>query len=98
MGGKRIKLSSSERSELILRLLREEATAGQLAREVGISEATLYQWRETFIQAGCSSFTRCRESEMESRGWERKVAQRDQLIGELTVANRILKKSIGVSE
>ena len=49
MGGKRIKLSSSERSELVLRLLHKEATAGQLAREVGISEATLHQWRETFI-------------------------------------------------
>ena len=34
---KRIVLSTTERGELVLRLLRKEAAAGELAREAGIS-------------------------------------------------------------
>ena len=52
---KRIVLSAAERGELVLRLLRKEATAGQLAREAGISEPTLYQRRDAFLKGGFSN-------------------------------------------
>ena len=38
---KRIVMTATELGELVLRLLRKEATAGQLAREAGISEPSL---------------------------------------------------------
>ena len=47
---KRILMSTTERGELVLRLLCKEATAVQLAREAGISEPTLYQWRDAFCK------------------------------------------------
>ncbi|MXZ55868.1 MAG: helix-turn-helix domain-containing protein [Gammaproteobacteria bacterium] len=89
---KRIVLSATERGELVLRLLRKEATAGELAREAGISEPTLYQWRDTFLKAGFSGLDGRKSSDSEHRRLEREVAQRDQLIGEMTVALRTLKK------
>jgi len=95
---KRIVLSATERGELVLRLLRKEATAGELAREAGISEPTLYQWRDAFLKAGFSGLDGRKSSDSEHRRLEREVAQRDQLIGEMTVALRTLKKSLGVSD
>ena len=49
---KRIQMSAEERGELVLRLLRKEATAVELAQEASISEPTLYQWRDAFLRAG----------------------------------------------
>ena len=51
---KRMVLSATERGELVLRLLRKEATAGELAREAGSSEPTWYQWRDAFLKGGFS--------------------------------------------
>jgi transposase-like protein len=45
-------LSVHERSTLILWLLSKEDTAANLAREAGVSEATLYRWREEFLEGG----------------------------------------------
>ena len=42
---KRVALTAEERGELVLRLLRKEATASDLAREASISEPALHQWR-----------------------------------------------------
>ncbi len=38
-------MKSEERVELVLRLLRREELAAQIARRAGISEQTLYRWR-----------------------------------------------------
>ena len=35
-----------ERAELVTQLLTKEESAANLAREAGISEPTLYRWRE----------------------------------------------------
>ena len=95
---KRIVMSATARGELVLRLLRKEATAGQLAREAGISEPTLYQWREAFLKGGFSSLDGRQDTDPDRRRLERELAQRDQLIGEMSVALRTLKKSLGVSQ
>ena len=52
---KQFVMIATERGELVLRLLHREATTGQLAREAGISEPTLYQRREAFLKGGFSS-------------------------------------------
>ena len=95
---KRIVMTATERGELVLRLLRKEATAVQLAREAGISEPSLYQWREAFLQRGFSGLEDRRGADPERRRLERELAERDQVIGEMTVALRTFKKSLGVSK
>jgi transposase len=88
-------LSVSERSELVLRLLTKEDSAANLAREAGVSEATIYRWRDEFLEGGKA---RLKGKDAVSKAAEevtklkRAIAKRDQVIGELTIANRILKK------
>ena len=98
--GKKWTLTPEQRSELVLRLLSKEEPAAQLARRAGISEQTLYRWRDDFIGAGKQAMNGRRAKAEQAKKVERlnaEVAERDQVIGELTIANRILKKVSGVS-
>src|SRR3972149_6769459 len=49
---KKSELTGEQRAQLVLRLLSKEEPATQIARRAGISEQTLYRWREEFITAG----------------------------------------------
>ena len=98
MGRQKIALNTEERGELVLRLLRHEATASELAREASISEPTLYQWRDAFLRAGFAGLDMRQGADAEKRRHARELAKRDQVIGEMTVALRVLKKTLGVSE
>ena len=46
------KLNARERQEVVLMLLRREEPAAALARRYGVSENTLYKWREQFVEGG----------------------------------------------
>lgn len=79
----------------MLRLLRREEPAAKIARRYKISEQSLYRYRDAFLerglaglQAGGGDGEQARIKEL-----ERALAERDQVIGELTIANRILKRS-----
>jgi transposase len=89
-------MKSEERVELVLRLLRREEPAGQIARRGGISEQTLYRWRDEFIAAGKLGLGGgghgAHEPARQIERLERALVERDRIIGELTVANRVLKK------
>jgi len=95
--GRKSKLSEAEQREVVLMLLRREESAAVLARRYGVSEGTLYQWRDRFIQAGQAALANGRGGgDVQSRRvqeLERALAERDRVIGELTIANRILKKT-----
>ena len=89
---KRIAMSAEERGELVLRLLRKEATASELSREAMISEPTLYQWRDAFLPAGLAGLNGRSGQDPERRRHARELAKRDQVMGEMTVALRVPKK------
>ena len=97
---KKSTLTPEQRSQLVLRLLSKEEQAVQIARRAGISEQTLYRWREEFTSGGKHALNgRGAEAEQGKvvRRLEGEVAERDQVIGELTIANRLLKKFTGAS-
>jgi transposase-like protein len=96
---KKSNLTIAQRREVVLSLIRREEPAVQLARRWGVSEPTLYRWRDEFMAGGEAALAngrgrtdgRAREiQELQSQ-----IEGRDQVIGELTVANRILKKLSG---
>lgn len=98
---RRSELTAKQRREVVLALLRREEPAAQLARRWGISEPTLYRWRDEFLAAGEAALSQGKNG-ADPRGREiqelrAKLEERDQVIGELTVANRILKKLSGQS-
>lgn len=98
--GKKSTLSVEQRAQLVLRLLSKEAPAAQIARRAGISEQTLYRWRDEFLSGGKRALNGRGKGNEEAKARERlegELAERDQVIGELTVANRVLKKLSGGS-
>lgn len=94
--GKRSELEPAQRIAAVLSLLRKEEPAARIARRCGVSEQTLYRWRDDFLDGGQSALAGKKAGESGDRArireLERALERRDQVIGELTVANRILKK------
>jgi transposase-like protein len=95
--GKRSDLTIPQRREAVLMLLRREEPGAKLARRFGVSEQTLYRWRDDFLAGGEAALSAAK-GQHDPR--DRQIAeltdqltQRDQIIGELTIANRILKKT-----
>src|SRR5690606_11641283 len=96
--GKKSELNAEQRAKLVLRLLSKEEPAVQIARRAGISEQTLYRWRDEFLNGGKQALNgRSGENEQAKKiaRLEEQLAERDQVIGEITIANRILKKLSG---
>ncbi len=95
--GKRSDLTVPQRREVVLMLLRREEPAAKLARRFGISEQSLYRWRDEFLAGGEAALANGKGGgdprDREIRELKKEVEGRDQVIGELTIANRILKKT-----
>ena len=87
------KLSQAQKVEVVLKLLRREESAAKLARRYGISEQTLYRYRDRFLESGKAGLSGDRDAEARIKELEKQVEEREQVIGELTIANRILKKT-----
>ena len=78
--------SSRRKTEVVLRILRGEALDA-LSRELGVTAATLAQWRDRFLAAGQAG-VRSRPTEAQ----EEDVARLRAKIGELTMENELLRE------
>jgi transposase-like protein len=96
---KRSELTVEQRREAVLVLLRREEPAAQLARRYGVSEQTLYRWRDDFLAAGEAALAKGKNGsdarDQEIRALKAELEERTMTIGELAAANRILKKVSG---
>ena len=94
---KRSDLTAAQRREAVLLLLRGEEPTGVVARRHGVSEQTLYRWRDDFLAGGAAALANGKggtdSRDREIKELKKEVERRDQVIGELTIANRILKKT-----
>ena len=95
--GRKSELSPAQRREVVLMMLRKEEPVAMLARRYGVSETTLHRWRDEFLQAGeaALAFGRGKQAGAQAaqiQQLQKDIAERERVIGELTVANRILKK------
>ena len=91
------KISLAQKQEAIMKLLRREEPAAVLARRYGVSEQSLYRWRDEFLDGGKAALVGGNSGGGDGQSkriqeLERELATRDQVIGELTIANRIFKK------
>ena len=95
--GKRSDLTVPQRREVVLMLLRREEPAAKLARRFGVSEQTLFRWRDDFLAGGEAALSsgkgRHDPRDRENAELKKQLAERDRVIGELTIANRVLKKT-----
>ena len=92
--GRRSDLPVDARVTAVLAVLKGEESLEAVARRHGISSQTLARWKQEFLEAGRDRLRGKgmapseREKELEAE-----VRKRDQLIGELVVANELLKKT-----
>ena len=80
----------TRKAALVLELLRG-SDAGELARRHGLSHAQLFAWRDRFLQAGQAAL-RTRQGRAEQER-DRQVRALERTVGQLTVANELLKKT-----
>src|SRR5919199_1433501 len=78
--------SSRRKTEVVLRILRGEALDA-VSRELGVTAATLAQWRDQFLAAGQAG-VRSRSTDAHDEDLARLRAK----IGELTMENELLRK------
>ena len=95
--GKRSNLTVAQRRDVVLALLRREEPMAKLARRHAVSEQTLARWRDDFLAGGEAALASPGGAkdprDQENTELKKQLSQRDQVIGELTIANRILKKT-----
>ena len=97
----RKKYSGEEKIRIVLEGLRGEETVAELCRREGISESVYYRWSKEFLEAGKQRLvgnTKRQATSDEVVELRRENDQLKQLVAELALNNRVLKKSVLGSE
>ena len=93
----RRKFNSEERIRIILEGLKGEDSIAAICRREGIAPSLYYKWSKIFLQAGKRRLNgdTLREANSDEVGELRKENQElKQLVAELSLKNRVLKKSL----
>ena len=93
----RRKFNSEEKIRIILEGLKGEESIAAICRREGIAPSLYYKWSKTFLQAGKRRLKgdTLREANSDEVGQIRKENdQLKQLVAELSLKNRVLKKSL----
>jgi len=93
----RRKFNSEEKIRIVLEGLRGEETVVALCRKEGISPALYYKWSKDFMEAGKKRLNGDTEREAnteEVKDLRSENQQLKEVVAELTLRNRMLKKSL----
>lgn len=94
--GKRRKYDAEFKLKIVMMVLKNESTQAEICRRYQLASSLLNKWRNQFIEAGLQGLKKPLLSPTDKAvmgDLRREVEKRDQIIGELTVANQLLKKS-----
>jgi transposase-like protein len=83
--------SIDEKVEIVLAVIRGQEPMSRICKHHGVSETAVYRWREQFLEGGRAGLSGGRDGEIEQLRSENEELKT--VIGELTVANRILGKA-----
>ena len=93
----RRKFSSEEKIRIVLEGLKGEASIAELCRREGISPNLYYRWSKDFLEAGKKRLqgdTVREANSHEVSGLREENEQLKQVVAELTLKHRLLKKSM----
>ncbi len=93
----RRKYSAEEKIRIVIEGLRGENTVAELCRREGINQNLYYKWSKEFLEAGkqrLAGDTKRQASSNEVKELRRDMEQLKQLVAELALKNRVLKKSL----
>lgn len=89
--------SSEEKIRIVLEGLRGESTVAELCRREGIAQSLYYKWSKEFLEAGkqrLAGNTKRQADSQEVGEMRQENEQLKQLVAELALKNRVLKKSL----
>ena len=87
------KFTSAEKSRVVLESLNTNITTAELCRKHNIAPQTYYQWRDKFIAGGKASLNGTPNGDI-CKNLQKENDSLKRLIGEITIANDILKKTL----
>ncbi len=93
----RRKYSAEEKIRIVLEGLRGEDSIAELCRREGINPNMYYKWSKEFLEAGKARLTGDTKREATSNevdGLRHENDQLKQVVAELLLKNRVLKKSV----
>ena len=93
----RKKYSSEEKIKIVLEGLKGEASIAEICRREGINPNLYYRWSKDFLEAGKKRLqgdTLREANSDEVSGLKQENEQLKQLVAELSLKNRVLKKSL----
>jgi transposase len=89
--------SGEEKIRIVLDGLRGEESVSELCRREGITESMYYRWSKEFLEAGKARLvgnTKRQATSVEVKDLRQENEQLKQLVAELSLKNRVLKKSL----
>jgi transposase len=89
--------SSEEKIRIVLEGFRGESTVAELCRREGIAQSLYYKWSKEFLEAGKQQLagnTKRQADSQEVSEMRHENEQLKQLVAELALKNRVLKKSL----
>ena len=93
----RKKYSAEEKIRIVLAGLRGDYSISELCRREGIAESLYYSWSKEFLEAGkrrLAGDTERQANSGEVKGLRHEMGALKELVAELTLENRLLKKSM----
>ena len=93
----RKKYSAEEKIRIVLEGLRGEVSVAELCRREGINQNLYYKWSKDFLEAGKSRLqgdTQRQATSQDVDNIRRENEQLKQLVAELALRNRVLKKTL----
>ncbi len=89
--------SAEEKIRIVLEGLRGEESIAALCRREGIAESLYYSWSKEFLEAGkkrLAGDTARQATSGEVKGLKHEMRDMKELVAELSLENRLLKKSM----
>jgi len=87
----RSKFTPQEKARIILESLNTNISTAEICRKYNVSPPTFYQWKEKFVEGGKASLNHTSNGDV-CKSLQKENESLKRLIGDLTVANDILKK------
>ena len=97
----RRKWNAEEKIRIVLEGLRGEDSIAELCRREGLNPNLYYKWSKEFLEAGKARLTgdtKRQANSSEVDGLRQENEQLKQVVAELFLKNRVLKKSVRASE
>jgi transposase len=91
------KYSAEEKIRIVLEGLRGEMTIAELCRKEGINQNSYYKWSKEFLEAGnqrLAGNTSRQATSNEVKALRNELADMKLMVAELSLKNRVLKKSL----